>query len=325
MNTKNVKEVSTMGNNQASPIFLLSDEQEVLLPSKNGQPVRVGALTVAEDYSLTGNQYTAITNVLQKVYETIWNALIDKEFFKNDYEFFLRQTIPALDLSALALGIIQATWDKVQAFGLCETCGQGNLYTIDTSLIRIKDNFQAKNVDLNQTKPIELTIKNRRIVFHMKLVSTADYLQSLIYLTRKQDESVFLTSIEDLIQKILLLDTQLQNLYRIFARAVKKIEVYDTGSNQLIATIERPDDIYLSDIQTFNQYDAFIQTLASLPLKYETQLIEKYNEAFKDETPVFELEDIKLPCKTEGCKGQAEILVDPLFFLVLKIFFNPGD
>jgi len=319
---KQVNQQNTSQGNQSQNtdwLDLLTELQEVILPSYN-QSVRVRSLSLKEDFSLTANDLVSVPIILKTVLEVIWNALQDKDFFSNSFETFLRKTILSKDIQVLALGILQATYSKVFAFGVCEKCNEIETFELPVSEIKI-DKFEPKLVNFEETKTVTLDLPKATLTFEIGYPTTADILQNYFYLLKTNDPAALISDDADLVRKVLLSDLYLKNLHRIFARVIKRFTIVRKPDNQLVLDISRPNDIYLTSPESFAQYNTFINELSKLPINIETKLIEEINKQLDE--PIVAFATTEEPeCK---CGGKASVIIEPLFFLYFKVFIQPTN
>jgi len=310
-------------SNQPAPtndwLSLLTELQEVILPSHN-QTVRVRSLSLQEDFSLTANDLVSVPGILKTVLEVVWNALQDKDYFQNSFETFLRRTILSKDIQVLALGILQATYEKVISFGSCNKCNTFEAFDLPVKDITISK-FEPKVVNFDEKFTISLQAGKVNLNFEVKYPSTADILQNFIYLSKINDPAALVVDEADIVRKILLADLYLKNLHRVFARVITRFTVVDNQGN-LLVDVSRPNDIYLTTQQAFNQYHTFITELSKLPIKLEGQLLKEIDKVLDE--PIVEFSAPKLPCK-ECPDDKAEIIVEPLFFLYFKVFIQSAE
>ncbi len=303
---------------------ILERQYDILLPSHNMKAIPVRQLTISEDYLLSTSLFSTIGNFSNALYKMFFDTIVDKDYFTqfhNDpfYGFLLSTTL--VDTNAIAFGLLQHSYDTINLDIKCESCEKEFTTSIKTETLKIEDIKPTPIEDRMVERYYDIVIDENYILrVFPSVFSTADYLQTLFFLSSYKPETVAISSIDKLVTDILLTflgDDVPAAIKHFITKGVYKLQLINKENEKIEEEIFREkSDIYCKKVSTRNAFKEMIETLSLLTYNKIKDFNAWYNENIT--LPSISISNIVTLC--QYCSSRNEVFFDPTLYFLRQVF-----
>lgn len=303
---------------------ILERQYDVLLPSHNMRAIPIRQLTISEDYLLSTSLFTTIGNFSNALYKMFFDTIVDKDYFTQFhpdpfYGFLLSTTLT--DTNTIAFGLLQHSYETINLDIRCEVCDKEYAASFKTETLKINNITPIDLTDMMTERIYDIDIdENYKIRIYPSIFTTADYLQTLFFLSTYKPESVAISSLDKLVTDILLTflgDDVPAAIKHFITKGVYRLQLINKDGDKVEEDIYREkSDVYCKKVSTRNAFKDMIETLALLDYPRVKDFNLWYNENVK--LPNISIDNIVTLC--QHCSSRNEVFFDPTLYFLRQIF-----